>query len=933
MNKIIKKITSLVIAFVMIITPALLFNTHEKISAAEGTHSHKACGGTAHEGCTHGDIEFEPYPGDRGVILRGKNYYLTKDIVLGETDRIFVEKGVSNICLNGHSIKKDNGFIIDINNIENQTAELNICDCTGNGRIENISGESGYACISVIDDSTLNLYGGTIDGGTEGVGIDASNSEGWTGDGGSINIYGGAVHTDQDACVWLYNYDNSLSVYGGELRSSGYHTVYSYSDNSTISICGGKIIGSSDSYDTLVIYGEGALGSISGGEVISENFDGIYLRQGALKINGGTVNSAARTAIYNSNGCEVVIDGSNAKVSGGTISSDNRENSAIRNYGTFKMLNGNITGKGTYAIQNNKNGVLEISGGTVDSNKYTLYNLADGIASIKGGSITTTSSNSVWNNGTLDISGGSFSTGDSPTYIINNKQLNLSGSPEFNNTSFWLKSDDNIMITGALTYSAPCPVYIESQVPRVFTSGWSSHMSDNVPPSGYFKSPYGACTVTKSNGEALLRRITLTFDANGGTCNTSDTTVNDEQKASVLPDATREEHSFEGWFTMKDGGDKITSDTVFNSDATLYAHWTKAHVHKWQDTEIIKAPSCTEGGKTLQTCTSCGKTQTINTDSLGGHSFSDTWEYNENSHWKICEICNTESNKETHTWNEGQVITQPSADMDGKTKYTCTLCSAVKEENIPATGGDNTDEPSTSDKGNIIKDVSLSDNVPKTTLTTPLKELISSVLTDEEQEAANSGVNIKIMLTVNDATNNVSAQDKATAEDRLEQLKDYKLGQYLDINLLKIIGGSEGIKITQTNKPITVTFEIPDRLRGKSGYSVIRIHDGKSDVLHDLDNVPDTITIETDKFSTYALAYQEEAPSDNTSDSTLDNSSDNSPTTSSGSNSAVDESNHTPDDNGASDISGNPPTGAAVSLIPLVAMLSGVTFVINRKKK
>lgn len=54
---------------------------------------------------------------------------MTKDIELTENQRIFVEKGTTNICLNGYSIKKEGDQIIDINNIGGEYAELNICDC------------------------------------------------------------------------------------------------------------------------------------------------------------------------------------------------------------------------------------------------------------------------------------------------------------------------------------------------------------------------------------------------------------------------------------------------------------------------------------------------------------------------------------------------------------------------------------------------------------------------------------------------------------------------------------------------------------------------------------------------------------------------------------------------------------------------------------
>ncbi|MDE7192714.1 MAG: hypothetical protein K2O14_01985, partial [Oscillospiraceae bacterium] len=100
------------------------------------------------------------------------------------------------------------------------------------------------------------------------------------------------------------------------------------------------------------------------------------------------------------------------------------------------------------------------------------------------------------------------------------------------------------------------------------------------------------------------------------------------------------------------------------------------------------------------------------------------------------------------------------------------------------------------------------------------------ILTLEEQELLKKGVDIKIILIVNDAAGSVPADDKAKVEAAIRGHSDYKLGQYLDLNLLKIIGDNGSVKVTQTNKPITVAFEIPAALRGKVEYSVIRVHGG-----------------------------------------------------------------------------------------------------------
>ena len=67
--------------------------------------------------------------------------------------------------------------------------------------------------------------------------------------------------------------------------------------------------------------------------------------------------------------------------------------------------------------------------------------------------------------------------------------------------------------------------------------------------------------------------FTITFDGNGGTPSVgSMTTAN--QKLTSLPSASRSNHSSDGWYTEKSGGTRITTDTVFSANTTVYAHWT-----------------------------------------------------------------------------------------------------------------------------------------------------------------------------------------------------------------------------------------------------------------------------------------------------------------------------------------------------------------------
>ena len=1083
MNKLIKKVVSAVTALAVTLSVAVMFDVPEKISAAaEESHSHKVCVGTAHDGCAHENIEFEPFPdledNTRQPILRGKNYYLTKDIVLEGDGRIFVEKGVTNICLNGHSITKANGQIIDINQIDGQPAVLNICDCVGTGKITNTSDVSGYACITVIDDSRFNLYGGCIDGGVQGGGIDVHNYGGAT---GAANIYGGSVQTRDNYGVWLHDYGSSLSVYGGEIRTSGYHTVYVTDEHCKASVYGGKISGSSDIYSAFCVRGEGASVDINGGEVIGQSNQGtIKCIQGTVEIKGGEVKSESQngSCIVNFDTL-IVSDGTvscsgyygirnyvdyndgqvspgKTTISGGVINSDGSaiynyeeatveitggvmtsgQYSAIYNYGNLKISDGEIKSKGT-SIDNYENADLQISGGTVETKNYGLYNR--GLTKIDGGKLTggavcvcnngtlnvsggeiISDMNPVENNDKLSISGGKWGTPDSTNYIINAKDMELSGSPSFINTSIWLTSDDNIKITGELAYSAPCLVYVESSLPRTLTSGWDTYMTNNNV-SGYFKSPYnGAKIVYRDNEAVMVYYYRITYDANGGSCSVQSAKTDISGKLRSLAVPTRECYSFDGWFMEETGGEQVTADTVFTDDTTIYAHWTRNdHIwgdtyekdenqhwkvctkcgaeseksnHTWNDGEETTPPTettegvktykctvcnaektekidklshthtysddwtsdenghwhaatcghdvksgeaehdfgeptvtpstCTQHGSEEYICQTCGYKKTVTLD-LAEHCFDGEWQKDENNHWKVCTVCSTKKSEVTaHSWNDGEITKQPTENEAGVRLYTCTVCKATKTEPIAPLDhthdwsdewskddtyhwhdclnncgekkdnaahiwddgtvtkqptadaeGEKTfectvcgktktetlppkDEPSDPDSGNISVDVQPGENAPDTELKTPFDELADAVLTPEEQESIKNGIDIKIILIVSDATESVPTEDRAKVEAEIRGLSGYKLGQYLDVTMLKKIGELEQA-ITNTHAPIKITFEIPSALRGKSEYSVIRVHGGETSILGDQDSDPNTVTIETDKFSTYALTYKE----------------------------------------------------------------------------
>ena len=66
----------------------------------------------------------------------------------------------------------------------------------------------------------------------------------------------------------------------------------------------------------------------------------------------------------------------------------------------------------------------------------------------------------------------------------------------------------------------------------------------------------------------------VTLHANGGSVSPDSVTTGADGKLASLPTPTRSSYSFNGWYTEKIGGTKVTTDTVFSANTTVYAHWT-----------------------------------------------------------------------------------------------------------------------------------------------------------------------------------------------------------------------------------------------------------------------------------------------------------------------------------------------------------------------
>ena len=111
------------------------------------------------------------------------------------------------------------------------------------------------------------------------------------------------------------------------------------------------------------------------------------------------------------------------------------------------------------------------------------------------------------------------------------------------------------------------------------------------------------------------------------------------------------------------------------------------------------APTCTEAGYDLYTCSGCGATEQRNAKPALGHKWdsgtvtAEPTEKDPGTMTYTCTVCGqtrTEvipaTGPHTHVWDEGTVTVTPTETTPGVRTYTCTVCGQTRTEIIPATG-------------------------------------------------------------------------------------------------------------------------------------------------------------------------------------------------------------------------------------------------------
>lgn len=123
---------------------------------------------------------------------------------------------------------------------------------------------------------------------------------------------------------------------------------------------------------------------------------------------------------------------------------------------------------------------------------------------------------------------------------------------------------------------------------------------------------------------------------------------------------------------------------------------------------------------------------------------------------------------------------------------------------------------------------------------------------------------IKLCLDIKNINSNNSYENIIN-----KTVKDIDISNYFDISVKKEVissgGNNKSIVISNLSYPIKLSFDIPKDILSSNGtfreFFIVRLHEEGGthsvDILKDEDDIENTITVSSDKFSVYALSYKD----------------------------------------------------------------------------
>ena len=408
-----------------------------------------------------------------------------------------------------------------------------------------------------------------------------------------------------------------------------------------------------------------------------------------------------------------------------------------------------------------------------------------------------------------------------------------------------------------------------------------------------------AFTTNNKEIPPVEQTYTVTFDANGGSVDTNNKEVKPGETYGELPQPVRDGYTFSGWFTEAENGEQVEETTLveLTANQTLYAHWTKKPETQPEKTDSEKVSE-------VKTIVSNAVAQIEATNDITRESVQ-----------AVINEALTESGLSDVVVIVGELTrTDATTSLEGNAKAVISITCGTAEDSVildkiiaklpvtpdkpsepdqpvtpdkpsepdqPVTPDkpSEPDQPVTPDKPsepdqpvtpdqpvdrNEVK-IEVSTGDIKTEISVDDTKLKDTVLTEEQKKIVADGGSASIIIKVTGITTNISDEQKKLIASVLNS--NSRIGMYTDISVLLTVTDKNGIVIADntlipnTATKITVNMKLTEDLLLKDTskirtYQVVRLHNGVPEIIASSWNAETGIlSFETDKFSTYAVAY------------------------------------------------------------------------------
>ena len=264
----------------------------------------------------------------------------------------------------------------------------------------------------------------------------------------------------------------------------------------------------------------------------------------------------------------------------------------------------------------------------------------------------------------------------------------------------------------------------------------------------------------------------------------------------------------------------------------------------------ITGSSKNDSGSSSNTNTNTNKTTTTTTNTTKSNTTKTTTKSTTKSTTNTNAGTSTaNNNKKTTTTNKS--TGSNTSDTGSKEKTTDSDNKTVSKDDKDKTEN-KTDKDSKKDsKKDSGDEIKLADN----------EAALKAALGEEKfKELKESGELPQVRLE-SKVLDKVPDKEQKIVEDSIvkysAEIPNLAVGECYDISL-EMNEGGEWVGIKKTNGAIQLVFKVSKEIMDKAAAEyILRIHEGEPTLLYDTDDDPETVTVDSDGFSTYVMMYQE----------------------------------------------------------------------------